>query len=83
MACSLLGMRDYINDEVCVAFDLEIDPPTPVHTSLPPILGFVILLCAQRGVVKVLFQELYLLEKSLLYRGRSLGSSLSDCERRI
>src|ERR1700693_1324432 len=71
-------MRDYGHDEVGIPLDLEVESPFPVNTSLPTILGFVVLLRAERRVVKGLFQELYLLEKSLLYRSRSLSQGFSD-----
>jgi hypothetical protein len=50
-------MPNYLEYAVCVVDDLEIEAPVVVHARLPEIFAFVVLLCAEGGVMKVLLQE--------------------------
>src|ERR1700722_20179156 len=43
----LLGMLDDVTDDVGVANNVEIEPPIPIHSGLPAVFGFVVLLGAQ------------------------------------
>ena len=67
----LFGVGDELENVVGVVNDGEIKTPGLVDPGLPAIIGFVVLLGPERGMMEVLCQELYLLKKRLPYRGRS------------
>ena len=50
-------MGDDVVEVIGVAFDCEIEPPSPIHPGLPDTTGLVELLGPKRGVAKVLEQQ--------------------------
>ena len=60
-------MGDDVEDNIGVAFDREIESPTPIHSGLPDVLAFVVLLGVQGRVVEVLNQKTSLLQEGFLY----------------
>jgi hypothetical protein len=46
-------MRSHAKDDVLIPLNDEIKAPVPVYPALPDVIGFVILLCVKRGVMKV------------------------------
>ena len=50
-------MRNDLFDKVCIVVDREVKTPVSVHASLPQISALVELLCPERGMIEILFQE--------------------------
>src|ERR1700730_13867219 len=59
-------MSDDIEDNARIVYDDEVESPVLVDASLPEVLGFIILLGAQRRVLKILRKQPHLLQKCLL-----------------
>src|SRR5450432_2888665 len=72
-------VRGDVLNVVGVAFDREIKPAILAGTSLPDVLGFVVLFGTQRWVVEVLGQQAGLLQNGPL---NTRGASLNDFRER-
>jgi hypothetical protein len=64
-------MGDYVQNEVGVTGDDEIEAPVAIHAGLPDVAGLIVLLGAERRVTEVLHQQFSLFIKRLLNDGRS------------
>jgi hypothetical protein len=62
-----LRMWNELENQVRIIDDAEIKTPVLVDPGLPAIVPFVVLLCPEGWVMKVLLQEFDLLEKRLLH----------------
>ena len=71
-----LGWGDDVEDDVRVVFNGEIKTPCLVDTSLPTVVGVVVLLGSQIRVMEVLNQKSGLLEEGLLNLGRCPAKAL-------
>ena len=69
-------MGDELEDAVGVVNDYEIKTPILVDPGLPAIVRFVVLLGVQRGMLEILNQEIYLLEKCLREPQQALAPRL-------
>lgn len=71
-------MTPHFQNLIGIVDDLEIKTPAIVHARLPDVLGLVVFLRMQRGVMEICRQKPDLPVKCLSDGGRSVVQSLSD-----
>src|ERR1017187_7702680 len=77
-----LGVGDEFEDTIRVVNDFEVEPPVLVDPGLPAVIGFIILLGPQRGMLEILNQEIYLFEKRFANNNRRIFQGLIDRDRK-